>query len=143
MSLIGIADRIAAKQTAPAFFTKDSAAGDTIIGVVKAASFRQSRDFSNNKAEFWEDGTEKEQLAILVNDSALVDEAAKDNGDRMVYVKWWGEQSKAFAAAILASGSKDLEVGGTFTVTYTGLGEPKKKGDNAPKLYTFDYTAAR
>lgn len=140
MTLLGLSDRIAAKQTAPAYFNKDSAPGDTIVGTVRAASFRQSRDFDTNALEFWEDGSEKEQLAILVNDPALVD--GKDNGDRMVYVKWWGAQSKDFARAILEAGVKDLEEGGTLTVTFTGLGEPGKKGGNAPKLYTFEYSKA-
>lgn len=140
MTTIGISDRIAAKQSAPSFFNKDTKVGDTISGIVKAASFRQSRDFATNQPETWEDGTPKEQLAVMLTDAALAD--GKDNGDRMIFIKWWGVQAKDFAATILESGATDLETGGTLTVTYTGEGEAASKGKNPPKLYTFDYQRA-
>lgn len=139
---IDLRDAIAAAQSAPAFFDKKSAPKDTVTGVITFIDMRQTRDPQNGKLQYWEDadggasdGPKRpmEQLVIILDPG---------NGEApgTVYVKWWGEQRKAFAAAIIDAGAEQPEVGGQLTVTYDGLGpEPANKALSAPKLYSYAY----
>ena len=142
---LGIADQLLSALGAPAYFNKDSKIGDSVTGRVVTAAFRQSRDYDDNTPEFWADDTPKLQLAVML-ETDLEPTSAEDTGDRSVFIKWWGQQRKDFAAAVLRTGnSSDLETGGVLTVTFTGLGEAQKlqsgKMGSAPKLYSFEYTA--
>lgn len=124
---------IASAQDAPAFFDKDSKKGAKIAGFIQAIELRQTRDIKTKRPEVWEDNSPKQQFVIVV--------APTDGTEaRTIYVKWWGEQRKAFAGAILASGSDQPKVGGLLSVEYIGEGDqPTDKALSPTKLYKYAY----
>lgn len=135
-----IAALIAAAQSAPAFFDKNSKIGDRFYGPIVSVDLRQTRDPKDNKPQTWEDGSPMQQLVIIVEDgSGEVDEKG-ETAMRTVYVKWWGEQRKAFAKAIFDAGAEEPLPGGVLSVEYVGDGpKPKNKALNATKLYEYVY----
>jgi hypothetical protein len=65
---------------------------------------------------------------------------ADDDGIRKVYVKGSKDPaSKSLHAAVAQAAKTGLDIGGTLTVTYTGDGEPSRRGYTAPKQYTASY----
>ncbi|TBR17413.1 MAG: hypothetical protein EPO57_09210 [Chitinophagaceae bacterium] len=116
--------------------------GDTLRGTVISAELRQKRD-DDGKLEFWEDDNPKQQVLVLLQtdlDEGPDDDGKEDDGKRTAYVKWWGEQRKAFLAGIRAAGADDLYPGDLFAVKYIGDGEAAKKSWSAPKLLKFKIT---
>lgn len=132
-----LASAIAAAGGIPSAFQKDDTVGKSVTGRIESAELRQVTSFETQEPETWADGSPKQQVVItILTDLA---EGPDDDGRRRVYVKWWGDQKKALVAAIKNSGDSDLHPGGTFTATFSGLGEVKTRGFNAPKLYTYSY----
>lgn len=113
--------------------------GDTITGQVVATDVRQTRDIKTGEPQTWDDGNPKQQVVITLQTTERDAADPDDNGERNVYVKWWGVQRQSLQQAVKESGAADILPGGTFTATYTGDGEQKQKGFNAPKLYTYTY----
>jgi hypothetical protein len=141
MSLgISTADLLSESLSNRSFFSGESVIGDTITGTVVDYEARQTRDFDDNKLEFWDDGSPRLQLVINIQtDLPAVD--ADDEGIRSIYVKWWGQSRKAFLTAVKEAGVTDLAAGGTLTASYIGDGEKVDKKKNAPKLYAYGYQA--
>lgn len=113
--------------------------GDVLRGVVISAELRQARD-DDGKPDFWDDGSPKQQVVILLQtdlDEGEDENGKADDGKRAFYVKWWGEQKKAFLAAIRVAEVDDLYAGDKFAVKYIGDGEKAKKTWSAPKLLKF------
>lgn len=134
-----IAELINEAQDAPAFFTKNSAVGDTISGQVTAISLRQVRNFKTNLPETWDDGTPQLQIVVVVKDENLA--KGEDDGSRSIYVKWWSTWRHNFAKAVREAGQTDVLVGGTFQATYVGEGDQTDPNLSAPKLFDYTYTA--
>ncbi|WAC65163.1 hypothetical protein OVA14_07115 [Agrococcus sp. SL85] len=138
---MSLADAIAASGGIPSAFAKDDTIGATITGVVESADLRQTTHYETGEPETWQDGNPKQQVVVTLQtdqrDPALPD----DDGKRRVYIKWWGDQKKQLLAAIKAAGVGDLLPGGTFTATFTGLGEAPNPRLNQPKLFTYRYQA--
>lgn len=114
--------------------------GTAVTGrITSDPQVQQQKDFTTGALKFWDDGNPMVQLQVILatdqRDPAIPD----DDGSRAVYVK--GQMQKAVGEAVRKAGAKYLEVGGTLTVTYTGNGEAKQRGMNAPKLYSASYTA--
>lgn len=129
-----ISKLIATAVDAPAFFNKDSKVGATVTIEVTATDIRQTRDPKDNSPQWWDDESPMQQLVIIGNN-------VTDGKPVSIYVKWWGEQRKRFAKAILDAGVAEPEVGDTLKVTYTGEGEqPKNRALSKPKLYDYVYT---
>jgi hypothetical protein len=132
-----LASAIAAAGGIPSAFSKDDPVGTSITGRIESAELRQVTSFETQEPETWADGSPKQQVVITLTTD--LQDGPDDDGRRRVYVKWWGDQKKALVAAIKNSGDNDLHPGGTFTATFSGLGEVKTRGFNAPKLYTYQY----
>jgi hypothetical protein len=134
---ISTADLLSESLSNKAFFNKDSVIGDTVTGTIIDSEVRQSRNFDDNKLEFWDD--ESPRLQIVVNLQTDLADDADDDGVRSVYVKWWGSSRKAFLTAVKEAGATDIEPGGTLTASYTGDGDQPDRKKSAPKLYAFGY----
>lgn len=146
MSLgINVSDLLSESLSNKAFFNKDSVIGDTVTGTVLDSEVRQSRDFDDNKLEFWDDGSPQLQLVINIQTDirdAPGEDGEEDDGIRSVYVKWWGSQRKALLTAIKKSGVKDLAEGDVFTASFVGEGEQPDRKKSKPKLYEYDVKPA-
>ncbi|MUL39605.1 hypothetical protein FZ103_00150 [Streptomonospora sp. PA3] len=98
---------------------------------------QQQKDFNSGEPLFWDDGSPRQQIKLVLDTAERNPEDPDDDGQRALYVK--SGMLKAVRAAVKASRSKGLEVGGTLTITYTGDGEPSRKGLNPPKQYSATY----
>lgn len=109
--------------------------GDTITGTLnRIPEERQVTEFGTGSLETWDDGKPKLQVVISLQTEHRVD--ADDDGRRRVFIKTWGEQWRAFRAAVSAAG--DLpDVGDDFTATFTGWGDKPIKGGHPAKLYEY------
>jgi hypothetical protein len=136
MSLgINVQDLLSESLSNKAFFNKNSAVGDTVTGTILDSEVRQSRDFDDNKLEFWDDNSPRLQMVINIQTDIREDE--DDDGVRSVYVKWWGAQRKALLTAVKEAGINDLAPGDQFTASYIGDGEQTDRKKSAPKLYAY------
>jgi len=136
MSLgINVQDLLSESLSNKAFFNKNSVIGDTVTGTVLDSEVRQSRDFDDNKLEFWDDNSPRLQLVVNIQTDLAEDE--DDDGVRSVYIKWWGAQRKALLTAVKEAGINDLAAGDTFTASYIGDGEQTDRKKSAPKLYAY------
>lgn len=110
--------------------------GDTHTGTVDKVEVKQVTDMDTNEPAFWSNGDPKMQ--VLVTLQCGIDPTIQgDNGLRTLFVKGWGDQWKAFTAALAAAGMEDVQVGAKVTATLSGFGTPPKKGYNAPKIITY------
>jgi hypothetical protein len=145
MSLgISTADLLSESLSNRAFFNKHSVIGDTVTGDVIDYEVRQSRDFDDNKLEFWDDGSPRLQLVINLQTDLREEpneDGSDDEGIRSLYVKWWGTDRKNFLTAIKQAGVGDLAEGGKLTASYIGDGEQPDKKKSAPKIRTYGYNA--
>lgn len=114
--------------------------GVTVTGTVVSAEVVQKRNFDTGEPEFWSDGKPQEQVRITVSTTLRDPDDPEDEGLRSVYIKGWGDDLRALKAAIKAANAKDVEVGGTFTATYTGDGQvPAGKRGFPPKIKAYTY----
>jgi len=126
---------------APAFFSKTSIVNDSITGIIRAVSKRQTRNPKDNSLQYWEDGSPMEQVVVIVESAELA--KSGDDGARTIYIKWWGDSRKGIATAVQEAGAVVPTRGDRLTVTYTGEGEqPKNPVLSKPKLYTYKYEVA-
>ena len=137
---INVADLLSESLSNKAFFNKDSVIGDTVTGDILDSEVRQSRDFDDNKLEFWDDGSPRLQLVVNVQTDIRDDE--DDEGIRSIYIKWHGASRKALLTAVKESGLSDLIPGSRFTASYTGVGEQTDRKKSPPKLYAYGLAPA-
>jgi hypothetical protein len=115
--------------------------GDSVTGVIcRQPEVQQQTDITTGEPKYWPDGKPRQQLQVQLQTDKRDPEITNDNGVRAIYIK--ANMQKAVKEAVLRSGAKGLEVGGTLTVTYTGDGTPSQRGMNAPKLYSASYIPA-
>lgn len=115
--------------------------GQIVGGVVESAELFQSRD-EDGKPETWDDGGAKMKLRIIVQtelDEGTDDQGREDDGRRALYVKWWGEQKKAFLQAMEKAGLDDLVPGSKAFAKYVEDGEKAKKSWSAPKIMRYKF----
>ncbi|WP_426566410.1 hypothetical protein ACPPVT_07640 [Angustibacter sp. McL0619] len=115
--------------------------------IVSTPEVRQKTKMGTGDLETWDDGSPKLQLVVTLATDERDPADAEDDGVRKLYVGGSKKpESKsmhaAVAAAVIASGAKGLEVGGTLQVTYVGDGTSKTAGFNPPKQYQAVYTPA-
>jgi hypothetical protein len=113
--------------------------GDSVTGEIVAMRVQQQRAYKpGGKGDllFWENGEPRNMDVITLATEQRND--ATDDGNRDLYVKS-RNMAKPIAAAVRAAGARDLEAGGTLTVTFTAYGEPDRPSSPAPKQYTAVY----
>ena len=133
-----VSDLLSESLSNKAFFNKDSKVGDTVTGTILDSEVRQSRDFDDNKLEFWDDNSPRLQMVInLQTDILDGGPDGEDDGVRSVYVKWWGAQRKALLTAAKDAGVNDLAPGDKFVASYIGDGEQTDRKKSPPKLYAY------
>jgi hypothetical protein len=113
--------------------------GTTVTGkIVRTPEVQQQRDINTGSPKFWDDGTPQKQIVVQLQTTLRDPQIPDDDGVRAVYIR--GQMLTAVRQAVRSSGAQ-LETGGTLTITYTGDGEPSKRGYNPPKLYSATYSA--
>jgi hypothetical protein len=132
---------IAESKGLPAAFRRDHPIGTVWAGKVQRVSVSQVRDDDGN-GKTWDDGNPMQQVVVAIETDQRDPEKKNDDGVRGIYVKWWGDQRKAFLEALSAAGVEDIEVGGMFAAQYVGDGaQPANKMFSPPKIYKFEYKA--
>lgn len=123
--------------------------GDTVTGTIVHYAKRQQRDLTTNALAFWDDGSPKMMLVVVLQTDLT--EGEEDDGCRSVYlragnftaVKGKGTSSMvAVKDAVRRSGATGMETGATLTLQWSGEGKAPNKGFNAPKLYSAAYVPA-
>jgi hypothetical protein len=113
--------------------------GTVVSGrIARTPEVQQQRDFDTGKPKFWDDGTPQKQIVVQLQTQLRDPQIPDDDGVRVIYIR--GNMLTAIRQAVRAAGAQ-LETGGTLSITYTGDGEPSKRGFNPPKLYSATYTA--
>jgi len=110
--------------------------GSKVSGVVESFDVIPVLDIQSKKPTFWDDGSPKEQVRIILMTDERDDE--DDDGRRAVYVK--SGMLKAVQAALREAKAK-LAKGGRLAIKYVKDGEAKTKGFNPPKIYVAKYEA--
>lgn len=142
---INVSDLLSESLSNKAFFNKDSQIGETVTGTVIDAEVRQSRDFDDNKLEFWDDNSPRLQLVVNIQTElrdAPGEDGEEDTGVRSIYIKWWGVQRRALLTAIKKAGINDLTEGDTFTASFVGEEPGQDRKKSPTKLYEFEVKAA-
>ncbi|WP_288337810.1 hypothetical protein [uncultured Gordonia sp.] len=123
-----------------------SAPGSSVTGRIVDIEQVQQTDMQTGQPAVWDNGEPKMMVRVeLATDSR---EDSFDDGKRSVYLKGSRKpESMSSMAAVLAAvqkatGGRNLTLGGTLTLTYSGDGEAPRKGWNAPKHYTAVYVPA-
>lgn len=115
--------------------------GTTISGtIIDEPITRQQTDPDSGDLKVWKDGSPQLVLVIQLATNLRDPSEPDDDGTRSVWVSIQGMR-KAIATAVKATGRKQLDVGGTLTVSYVGDGEKTNPKLNAPKLFTASYVA--
>ena len=112
--------------------------GTTIAGpIVEIGEQVQQKDVTTGAPAFWPDGNPKMMLPVTVATELRDPSISDDDGHRTFWVS--GNLKKAIGSALRQAGAK-LAVGGVLQVTFTGYGEAKSKGYNAPREWVAVYT---
>ena len=112
--------------------------GTTIGGpIVEIGDQVQQKDVTDGSPAFWPDGNPKMMLPVTVATELRDPSIPDDDGHRTFWVS--GNLKKAIGSALRQAGAR-LAVGGVLQVTFTGYGEAKNKGYNAPREWTVVYT---
>jgi hypothetical protein len=112
--------------------------GTVISGPITATpEVQQQRDYATGELKFWDDGKPMQQIKVMLQTDQRDTADPYDDGQRAVYIK--GNLLKAIRTAVRTAGATGLEAGGKLTITYTGDGEPSKRGFNPPKLFAAVY----
>jgi uncharacterized protein with beta-barrel porin domain len=119
-------------KSVPSISFKDAKVGDAYTGTITALETAQVRNYESGEPEFWEDGNPK--LQIVVTLATTYGDGAEDDGERKVYL--FGQKLQAAKAALKEAGLAKLEIGSSFTITYSGTKPSSNKKYNDVKLYT-------
>jgi hypothetical protein len=120
---------------------KFEAIGAMVSGTIcRKPEVQQQREIDTGKPKFWDDGKPRQQIVVHLQTSARDPAVEDDDGIRALYVR--GNMLRAVREAVRKAGAT-LTVGGVLAVTYTGDGEQKNRGFNAPKLYSATYAPPR
>lgn len=130
---------LAESSGAPGAFTKDTPPGTTVAGKIVSVNVRQATDIKTGEKQTWDDGNPKQQVVVIISTDQRDPENPDDNGDRAIYIKWWGHGRQALIEALKAAKADDLEVGGMFADQYVGEGVATQRGLSAPKIHKYEY----
>ena len=123
-------------------FTKDMTPGEVREGIVIAAPVaQQTTKYQSSELDFFSNGDPKMQLRIELSTEYQID--ADDQGDRTLYVKTWGGQSRAFTEAVHAAGaakvSEVITPGAIIRVTFKGRQTVKSKNGSTFDENSYEY----
>jgi len=136
-SSIDALDDLFAGSGAPSF--KFESVGDTVTGVITGLDVRQQTDFDSGEPKTWDDGKPMMEIVITVATALRDPDIEDDEGERRVFCR--GAMLTALKQAVRKVKETKPAIGGRVTISHSGLGEAKKRGFNAPKLYTVEYEA--
>lgn len=119
-------------KSVPSISFKDAKVGDAYTGTITALETAQVRNYESGEPEFWEDGNPK--LQIVVTLATTYGDGVEDDGERKVYL--FGQKLQAAKAALKEAGLQKLEIGSSFTITYSGTKPSSNKKYNDVKLYS-------
>jgi hypothetical protein len=123
----------------PSFFNRNSPVGASITGTVVKSDVNQKTDYEDGTPQTWKDGSPVEELWVVLQTNLRDPLIEDDDGQRRVYIRWFGSDKRNLVAAVNASGDPYLRDGATLTMTFSGYGEQKDKKLNPPKIYEFVY----
>jgi hypothetical protein len=113
------------------------APGDSAQGVITALSATQQRDMRTKELKYFPSG-DPIMIALVTVQTGLHDPTLPaDNGERTIWVSG-RYMTKAVKDAMMRAGTRELEVGGWFEVTYTHDG-PAERGLRPPRMFTAEY----
>lgn len=119
--------------------------GDSVTGKITVIEEQQQTDMESGQPAFWENGQPKMMVRIELQTELRNPSDPSDDGKRSVYLKGSKkpESKSSMAAAIEAvknsTGARTLQIGGTFSLTYSGDGVASRRGYNPPKQYEATY----
>lgn len=119
--------------------------GASVTGKIIGGEEVQQSDIKTGDPSFWPDGRPK-MMTRLTLQTQLRD-SSDDDGIRSVYLRGSVKsESKSIMAAVrdaakAATGTYEIAIGGTITITYTGDGVKTHPAYDAPKQYEARYVA--
>jgi hypothetical protein len=133
----------AAKPTFPsAKFLKE---GAVIVGKVVGVDMATTPDIGSDTE------TEKLVLAIEATNVTNLERTDPENDKKdipctvgetyAVWVRPKSNMARAIAQAVRKANAEEVVEGGTIAIQFTGEGEVRTKGHNAPKLFAAEYAA--
>lgn len=125
---------------APSF--KFDAPGATVTGTITDLTVTQSRTYDPTggpgEPKTWPSGDPMMQLNMTLQTTLRDPSIEDDDGKRRVYID--GRRIRdAVKTAFTAVGAPGLEIGGTYTQTFTGYDPESKNPKNPAKLYAVEY----
>lgn len=122
--------------------TKDMTPGEVREGIVISAPLAlQATKFQSSELDFFSNGDPKMQIKFDVSTELQTD--PEDTGDRTVYIKTWGSQSRAFEDAVRAAGhtkvSEAITPGTVVRVTYKGKQTVKTRNGTSFEENGYEY----
>lgn len=123
----------------PGAFGKDDPIGTSVRGTITLIEARQQTDFDTSQPKYFDDGQPMMQVVIHLQTDQRDPMNPADDGQRAIYVK--GKNIAALRNASQSSlGAKFPAVGDGLVATFAQIDEPKKRGYNGAKLYTYQLT---
>ena len=113
--------------------------GASVTGTItEEPVLRQQTDFASGALLCWPDGNPKQVLVVVLQTTEQ--DGPNDDGRRSIWAANPGGLRTALGKAVHAAGAKQLDVGGTLTITYVKDGDrPANTGYNPPKVYEAVY----
>ena len=124
---------------------KGAAPGTSIEGEIVHREARQATEYGTGLPAVFPDGTPKKQIMVVIKTNERDPLDPNDDGERSVWIKNWGNQRKAFTAAMQAAGvkktSEALAPGNRLKITYVGeTRQTSSKGSWTEKTYEYAIT---
>ena len=122
--------------------TKDMTPGEVREGIVISTPLaQQATKFQSSELDFFTNGDPKMQIKFDVSTDLQTD--PEDTGDRTVYIKTWGNQSRAFEDAVRAAGhtkvSEAITPGTVVRVTFKGKQTVKTRNGTSFEENGYEY----
>jgi hypothetical protein len=124
----------------PSISFKDAKVGDSFTGTITGTRAVQVRNYEDpTKLEFWDDGKPKMQIEVTLDTDYRDASIDEDQGERRVFL--FGQKLTALKEALKVKGLTKLEIGGKFTIAFSGTKPAKNPRYNDVKIYSIDVTA--
>jgi hypothetical protein len=120
-------------------FNKYSRPGEKHGGIVTEFTLFHATDPDTGKKANWDDGNPvmKAKIVVQTSENAGPDEDGNpDDGRRAIYIKWYGDDRRAFAEAV---GDNQFQKGAFFGAQFLREEAPKNKAHNGRKVWAYYY----
>lgn len=118
-------------------FNKYSPPGTRVGGTIVSRDLFQATDPKTRTKKTWDDGNPIMKAVIVVQTDARED--ADDDGQRGIYINWYGDDLRNLKAAVEQAGDSDLRIGGWFGAHFVREEPPAAPGLNGRKVYEYRY----